>query len=136
MKRYILLFIVISFIVSCSTTGGTNSGGDGSGNGGDKSSGKTNPLCTTTSKIAKMKINEDGLYRLTYSDLYNSCLDLYGVDINILKMTNQGEEIAIDVIDNDSNGILSDADYIDFYGRGISRGGNRFRFKKTKIYWL
>ena len=136
MKRYILLFIVISFIVSCSTTGGTNSGGDGSGNGGDKSSGKTNPLCTTTSKIAKMKITEDGLYRLTYSDLYNACLDLFDVDISLLKMTNRGEEIAIDVIDNNSNDILDEGDYIDFYGMAILRSDDRFRYTETNVYWL
>ena len=84
MKRYLLLFLIIPFFLSCSSTGG-GPVGDGS----DNSSGKANPLCTTTSKIAKMKINEDGLYRLTYSDLYNACLDLFDEDISLLKMTNQ-----------------------------------------------
>ena len=131
MKRYLLLFLIIPFFLSCSSTGG-GPVGDGS----DNSSGKANPLCTTTSKIAKMKINEDGLYRLTYSDLYNACLDLYGVDINSLKMTNQGEEIAIDVIDNNSNDILDEGDYIDFYGMAISRSDDRFRYTETNVYWL
>ena len=105
MKRYLYLFLIIPFLLSCGA-GGEGSNENGAGNGGDNTTGKTNPLCTSISKSAKIRIKEDGVYRITYTDIYNSCLDLYGVDINSLKMTNQGEEIAIDVIDNNSNDIL------------------------------
>jgi hypothetical protein len=136
MKRYLLLFLIIPFLLSCGAGGGGGSNENGSGDGGDNSTLKTNPLCTSVSKSAKIRIKKDGVYRISYTDLYNSCLDFYGVDINSLKMTNQVEEIAIEVIDNDSNGILTDTDYIDFYGRAISREDDSFRYTDTNVYWL
>ena len=136
MKRYLYLFLIIPFLLSCGAGGGEGSNENGAGNGGDNTTGKTNPLCTSISKSAKIRIKEDGVYRITYTDIYNSCLDLYGVDINSLKMTNQGEEIAIDVIDNNSNDILDEGDYIDFYGMAISRSDDRFRYTETNVYWL
>ena len=134
MKRYLFLLIIIPFLTSCGAGGG--GGGIVGGSGDNNTSNKTNPVCSSTSHSAKIKIKEDGLYKITYLDLYNACVDLSGADLATLKMTNQGEEIAIDVVDDNHNSRFDDGDSIEFYGKAIPRGDNRFRFTETNVYWL
>ena len=130
-KKLILLLIIIPFFTSC------GSGGGGRSRGVNNSAGsKANPVCANESSVAKIKVNKEGLYRVKYSDLHDACIDLSGIDIAVLKMTNQGKEVAIDVVDNNHNGSFDDGDYIEFYGNAIHRGDERFRFTETNVYWL
>lgn len=128
--------MLIPLFYSCGAGGGEGAAGGDSGDGNNGAGYKPNPACSSTSSIAKIKIKEDGIYRITYSDLYNTCIGLYGVAPATLKMTSQGEEIAIDVVDNNNNGRFDDGDYVEFYGRGIPRGDSRFKYTETNVYWL
>lgn len=129
MKRYIFLLFIIPLLTSCGAGGG---GGVVSSPGG----GDNKTSCSSQSSLAKIRIKGDGIYRVTYSDLYNACVDLLGEAPSALKMTNQGNEIAIDVSDSNKNGYFDDGDYIEFYGKALSRGDSRFRFTETNVYWL
>lgn len=132
MKRYIFLLFIILLLAGC----GAGGGGSSPAGEGNHTSNKTNPACSSQSRLAKIKIKGDGVYKVTYVDLYNACVDLFRVDPATLKMTNQGDEIAIDVIDNNQNAYFDDGDYIEFYGKAISRSDSRFRFTETNVYWL
>src|SRR3972149_7533019 len=129
MKRYIFLLFIIPLLTSCGAGGG---GGVVSSPGG----GDNNTRCSSQSSLAKIRIKGDGIYKVTYSDLYNACVDLLRVAPAALKMTNQGNEIAIDVIDSNKNGSFDEGDYIEFYGKALSRGDSRFRFTEANVYWL
>lgn len=131
-----MFLILIPFFYSCGAGGGGGATGGDSSDGSSGTGNKPNPSCSSTSSIAKIKIKEDGIYRITYSDLYNACIGLYGVDPATLKMTSQGEEIAIDVVDNNNNGRFDDGDSIEFYGRAIPRSDSRFKYTETNVYWL
>ena len=129
MKRYIFLLFIIPLLTSCGAGGG---GGVVSSPGG----GDNNTSCSSQSSLAKIRIKGDGIYKVTYVDLYNACVDLLRAAPAALKMTNQGNEIAIDVIDSNKNGSFDDGDYIEFYGKALSRGDSRFRFTEANVYWL
>jgi len=135
MKRYIFLLFIIPLLISCGAGGGGGVVSSPAG-GGNNTGNKTNPVCSSQSSLAKIKIKGDGIYKVTYLDLYNACVDLFRVDPATLKMTDQGNEIAIDVIDYNQNGYFDDGDYIEFYGKAISRSDSRFRFTETNVYWL
>lgn len=135
MKRYIFLLFIIPLLTNCGAGGG---GGvvSSPGGGDNNTSNKTNPVCSSQSSLSKIEIKGDGIYKVTYSDLYNACVDFLRVAPAALKMTNQGNEIAIDVIDSNKNGYFDDGDYIEFYGKALSHGDSRFRFTETNVYWL
>src|SRR3989304_8260434 len=134
MKRYIFLLFIIPLLTSCGAGGG--GGVVSSPAGGDNNtSNKPNPVCSSQSSLAKIRIQKDGIYKVTYLDLYNACVDLFRVAPAALKMTNQGNEIAIDVIDSNQNAYFDDGDYVEFYGKAISRSDSRFRFTETNVYW-
>jgi len=134
-KRYIFLLFIIPLLTNCGAGGGGGAAGNPIG-GNDNTSNKPNPACSSQSSLAKIKVNKDGIYKVAYLDLYNACVDLLRVDPAALKMTHQGDEIAIDVIDNNQNGHFDDGDSIEFYGKAISRSDSRFRFTETNVYWL
>src|SRR3990172_9184507 len=135
MKRYLFLLFIIPLLISCGAGGGGGVVSSPAG-GGNNTGNKTNPVCSSQSSLAKIKIKGDGIYKVTYLDLYNACVDLFRVDPATLKITDQGNEIAIDVIDYNQNGYFDDGDYIEFYGKAISRSDSRFRFIETNVYWL
>lgn len=136
MKRYIFLLFIITSLTSCGAGGGGGAVNSPAGGDNNNTSNKPNPACSGQSSIAKIKVSQDGIYKVAYLDLYNACVDLYGVAPASLKMTNEGSEVAIDVIDNNQDDSFDDGDYVEFYGRAISRSDNRFRFTETNVYWL
>ncbi|MBI5755847.1 MAG: hypothetical protein HZA12_02885 [Nitrospirae bacterium] len=135
MKKYIFLLIIIPFLTNCGAGGG---GGvvNNPGGGDDGTSNKPNTACSGSSNIAKIRIKEDGVYRITYSALCSAGINLSGTDITTLKMTNQKDEVAIDVVDSNGNGVFDDGDYAEFYGKVLARDDSRFRFTETNVYWL
>ncbi|MBI5194233.1 MAG: hypothetical protein HZA08_12455 [Nitrospirae bacterium] len=136
MKKHLILFIIVfvSFLTGCGAGGGV--GTVDNGLTGGNSDQNNNPPSSVKSKTAKIKIKEDGLYKLTFSDLNTASVDLSGVTTASLKMTNKGEEIAIDVVDANINGIFDEGDTVEFYGKAISRDDKEFRYTETNIYWL
>jgi len=95
---------------------------------GDQSN-LVNNAAVENNKI-KISIDEDGIYKITFSDLKNAGMDLSGINPEFIKMFNKGKEIAIDVYD-DGNGYFNDGDYILFYGKAMTG-----IFTKENIYWF
>jgi len=61
----------------------------------------------------KMRLVQDGLYRLTYSTLQQFGVPVGSINGNTIQIFNKGREIPIYVT---TNGILGTNDYIEFYG--------------------
>lgn len=139
MKRH-FIFLIIGLlgllIAGCGAGGGVSSLSDGLTGGNNDQSNNTTPPPSTKSKVAKIKINKDGIYRIAFSDLNTPYLDLSGISITSLKMTSNGDEIAIDVIETNNDGIFDEGDFIEFYGKAVSRGDKRFRYTETNVYLL
>ena len=133
MKKYIFLLIIVSFLAGCGSGGGGGSKPPVSGYSGGN---KVNPECSGTGKIARIRVNEDGIYRVAFPDIYSACSTISTIDISTISMTNQGDEIAIDVVDSNVNGSFDNGDYIEFYGKALGRDDSRFRFSETNVYWL
>ena len=64
----------------------------------------------------RIVVKEDGLYRVSYADLIAA--GMAGTDPRTYKMTNQGSDVAIQVI-GEEDGVLNDGDYILFYGEAF-----------------
>ncbi|MFN2152878.1 MAG: C25 family peptidase propeptide domain-containing protein, partial [Anaerolineales bacterium] len=63
----------------------------------------------------RIAIQENGIYKLTYEELVSANPAIGGVNSQLLHMTSQGEDIAIQVVD--PNGNFGSGDYIIFYGQ-------------------
>lgn len=139
MKKHFVLFVrvlvLVYFLSGCGAGGGVSTIDNGL-TGGDNDQTNNPPSSSTKAKVAKIKIKEDGIYKVTFSDLLISSVDLSGTSTASLKITNNGEEIAIDVVDVNNIGIFDSGDYIEFYGKAIPRGDDRFRYTETNVYWL
>ncbi len=140
MKKYLFLLIIVSFLAGCGSGGGgskpavvDNSNGN---TGGYTGGNKVNPECSGTGKIARIKVNEDGIYRAAFPDIYSACSTISTIAISTISMSNQGDEIAIDVVDSNVNGSFDNGDYIEFYGKALGRDDSRFRFTENNVYWL
>jgi len=70
---------------------------------------------------AKITVQSDGLYEVTYADLLAAGVDLGDVDPDRLRLTSQGEDVALGVSD----------DGLVFYGEQA-----RTRWARTNAYWL
>src|SRR4030066_494540 len=135
MKKYLFLFIIVSFLAGCGSGGGGSSPAGGDNTNDSTGGSKVNLSCTSTGKIAKIKVSKDGIYRFSYSDLYSECSSISFLP-STLSLLNQGIDIPIDFIDSNSNGIFDRGDFVEFYGKAIGRDDSRFRFTETNVYWL
>src|SRR4249919_542454 len=61
----------------------------------------------------KIRLVNDGLYRLTYSTLQQFGVPVNSINGNTIQIFNKGKEIPIYVT---TTGILGSSDYIEFYG--------------------
>jgi len=95
------------------------------------STGQTGLVGTASNDTVKIGITDDGLYQLTYNDLTAAGFNLTGVDPRQFTMTNQGNEIAIEVLGED-DGVFDPADVILFYGTGIADDV----YTAENVYWL
>ncbi len=89
----------------------------------------------TTGNWYKIPVESEGVYRITGSFLKENGIEISQIQVNTIQMFNYGgwrlpwsvskprptdlNEIAIEVIDQDNDGILDEADEILFYGRGV-----------------
>lgn len=135
MKKYLILLIFVSFLAGCGSGGGGSSpAGDGNDNGNTGGS-KVTISCSGTGKVARIKVDKDGIYRITYSDLYKSCSSV-SFSPSTISLSNEGIEIPIEVVDSNINSKFDSGDYIEFYGKAIGRDDSRFRYSETNVYWL
>lgn len=64
----------------------------------------------------RISITEDGIYQLTYDDLYATNPSVAGFDLSRIQMSSQGEDIAIHINDG-GDGYFGPGDTIFFYGQ-------------------
>ncbi|MCK5237883.1 MAG: hypothetical protein KAR06_12975, partial [Deltaproteobacteria bacterium] len=83
----------------------------------------------------KIYVDRDGIYTVTYGDLQSAGLDPSVIDPRTVKISNQGNEIAIHV-HGEEDGIFDTTDYIEFYGAAIPRSSARFEYTSSNVYWL
>ncbi len=94
--------------------------------------GKSSPFTTGAPRptTLKIQITEDGLYQLTYDDLFAAGLDPSLYDPRTLTLQNRGLEIPIE-IEGAQDGHFDPTDTILFYGKR-----NRDLYTVQNIYWL
>ncbi len=86
----------------------------------------------------KLLVDEDGLYRITYSDLVQAGITSpETIDPQTIKIYLEGEEMPIWVDGNVWDGQFNTDDYIFFYGQ-IARGTYTYEniYTRTNTYWL
>jgi hypothetical protein len=72
----------------------------------------------TTAPRYKIVVDHDGLYRVTYANLLAAGLVMTSFDPRNLHMTNQGLDVAIEVI-GEADGRFDPGDYLLFYGQRL-----------------
>jgi hypothetical protein len=91
---------------------------------------KSIPSISVDSPAYKIKVDQDGLYQVTYSDLQVAGVPVEGIDPRTFRLLNQGVEIPIYVI-GEEDGEFNLDDYFLFLGQKIST-----KFTNTNVYWL
>ena len=84
------------------------------------------PIATTL----KIGVTEDGIYKLTYSNLAHAGLNLNALDPRTIKLSNRGAEISI-YVHGEDDGVFNITDYILFYGTAIND-----IYTSKNVYWL
>ncbi len=84
----------------------------------------------------KLLITRDGLYRLSYNDLFNDAVDIIDFNPKTIKIFNRGEQIPIRVRGED-DGVFSSEDFIEFFA-GQNYGEKEYYadYSDTNVYWL
>ncbi|MFO0793489.1 MAG: C25 family cysteine peptidase [Candidatus Brocadiaceae bacterium] len=89
-----------------------------------------NILSLAPSPTLKIGVQEDGIYKLTYTDITNGGFSLTNVDPSTIRITNHGTEIPIYVF-GEEDGVFDTTDYILFFGTAITD-----RYTSRNVYWL
>jgi Peptidase family C25 len=63
----------------------------------------------------RIPVAQEGVYRLTYSDLLNAGFPINSVDPRLVQIIHRGVEQAV-VVQGESNAVFDNGDYIEFYG--------------------
>ena len=94
------------------------------------------PFAIGSEPAIKIKINEDGVYRLTGADLQMAGLPLNSIDPQNLELYNKGRAVPVFVA-GARDGKLEANDYLEFYGE-FNRGENTYLspYSDTNVYWL
>jgi len=74
---------------------------------------------------AKIYVEEDGIYRLTYADLRKVGLSLKGIEPAAIQISNRGQEVPLRVVGH------GESLAIEFYGMA-----NESRYSVANVYWL
>lgn len=93
------------------------------------------PVKASAASDAKIFVNVDGIYIITYQSLLDAGLDPSAIDPRTIKITDKGTEIPVYVY-GEGDGVLNSTDYIEFYGTAIPRGSTQFEFTAANVYWL
>jgi hypothetical protein len=84
--------------------------------------------------VYRIPVTEEGIYRMTGAWLEAKGVDTVSLDLDRIRLYNQGEETAIHVYDQDGNTQLDAADYIEFYGLPVP--SEYAKYTDTNVYWL
>ena len=82
------------------------------------------------SDALRIEITKEGIYRLSYEDLAEAGLQPQLMNPERLRLFNQGEEVDIRVISEDSS-LFQPGDTLEFYAQAINTA-----FTNTNVYWL
>ncbi|KXX68308.1 C25 family cysteine peptidase [Flammeovirga sp. SJP92] len=105
---------------------------------------------TRNTTFYKMEVREYGIYRITYTELLGANYPVNNVLLSDIRMFRRGQEVAINIQDNNRNNRLDDGDYIEFYGQPNDGETDRYLFRdindfvnpyepiysKTAVYFL
>ncbi len=78
----------------------------------------------------RIKVREDGFYKLTYTELSAAGVPVDSLDPRTIEMYNLGIPVAIK-IEGETDGSFDSSDYILFYGQGIDS-----KYTRDNVYWL
>ncbi len=82
----------------------------------------------------KIRVEEEGIYRLTRDYLATNGVDVDALDLSRLRIYNLGAEIAIYVYDENGDDFLDNSDYIEFYGQAVT--AQYAKYGRNNVYWL
>ncbi len=85
-----------------------------------------------TQQRFKLSISETGMYRVSYSRLARAGANTMQIDLDTVKIENNGRAVGAFIADEDNDGRFEPGDSIIFYGQDIV--GNKFT--DTNVYWL
>ena len=78
----------------------------------------------------KILVNQDGIHKLSYTDLDTAGIPVGSLDPRTLQLYNQGAEVAISV-EGEQDGVFNPGDVLSFYGQKATT-----KFTNTNVYWL
>jgi hypothetical protein len=78
----------------------------------------------------RIKVREDGMYKLTYQELTDAGLPVTSIDPRTFQLYSLGEEVAIHVV-GQADGVFNQDDYLLFYGQKIES-----KYTLDNVYWL
>ena len=87
----------------------------------------------------KIYLNLKGVYRITYEMLVNAGIPSGSLEGMNFELFNDGNSIAIDIVDKDVNGVFNAGDYFQFVGGPASPSDQYTRmniYNKTNVYWF
>ena len=80
----------------------------------------------------KLLITRTGMYRITYNRLQAAGVDTSQIDLDTIKIENEGRMVGVYVFDKAEDGKFDRDDSLVFYGQELI--GNKF--SDTNVYWL
>ena len=87
-----------------------------------------------TTPAYKVKVEEEGMYRLTKGWLESRGVDVSTVVLSQVRMYNLGQEVAIGVSDQDGDDAFDAEDYIEFYCQKAP--SPQSKYARHNVYWL
>ena len=79
----------------------------------------------------RVSVIEEGFYKLSYLELEAANVPVASLSLSNLQMFNMGSEIAIQIVDNNSNNQFDLDDFIIFYAQALDS-----KYSAENIYWL
>jgi CheY-like chemotaxis protein len=84
--------------------------------------------------VYKILTDAEGIYRITKDYLDTNGVDTDGIDLSQVRIYYLGQEVAIDVFDQNSDDHFDAADYITFYARPVS--SPYAKYSAENVYWM
>ncbi|MDW7690450.1 C25 family cysteine peptidase [Flammeovirgaceae bacterium SG7u.111] len=76
----------------------------------------------------KVGVKQDGIYRLTYTELDNAGFPISTINPKNIQLFHRGKEMAI-VVSGQADGIFNESDYIEFYGQKNDGTTDKFMYE-------
>ncbi|MBD0404210.1 C25 family cysteine peptidase [Flammeovirga sp. EKP202] len=89
---------------------------------------------TRNTTFYKMEVREYGIYRITYTDLLGANYPVGSALLSEIRMFRRGEEVAINIQDNNGNNRFDNGDYLEFYGQPNDGETDRHLFRNTNDF--